>query len=185
MLTTLHQNKGRQRLLGLVMGIFFGFFLQKGGATRYDVILGQLLLEDFTVVKIMLSAVVTGMLGVHLLHSLKLVQLHPKPGSWATAVWGGILFGIGFAVLGYCPGTLAGAVGNGFLDAAAGGILGIIAGAGLFASIYGRIEKPILIRGDFGDKTFPQLLGVGPWTVVIPAAVVLVTILWLLEGAGL
>jgi hypothetical protein len=185
MLTRWHQKKGWQLLLGLVSGLFFGFFLQKGGVTRYDVILGQLLLEDFTVVKVMISAVVTGMLGIHLLRSLKLIQLHPKPGSWATAVCGGIFFGIGFAVLGYCPGTVAGAVGNGFLDAAVGGVLGIIAGAGLFASLYGRIEKPILVKGDFGEKTLPQLLKVDAWVVVIPAAAILGVILWLLEKAGL
>lgn len=185
MLKNWHQKKGWQLFLGLISGVFFGFFLQKGGVTRYDVILGQLLLEDFTVVKVMISAVVTGMLGIHLLRSLKLVRLNPKPGSWATAVWGGVFFGIGFAVLGYCPGTVAGAVGNGFLDAAVGGVLGIIAGAGLFASIYGRIEKPILLKGNFGEKTLPQLLKVGPWAVVIPAAGILGLVLWLLERAGL
>ena len=40
---------------GLIFGILFGFFLQKGGATKYDVIIGQLLLSDFTVLKIMLQ----------------------------------------------------------------------------------------------------------------------------------
>ncbi len=52
-------------LWGLVFGIAFGFLLQKGGATKYDVIIGQLLLTDFTVVKIMLSAVLVGMIGIH------------------------------------------------------------------------------------------------------------------------
>ncbi|HHS14513.1 MAG TPA: YeeE/YedE family protein [bacterium] len=185
MLTALHQKKGLQLVLGLTAGLFFGFFLQKGGVTQYDVILGQLLLKDFTVVKIMLSAVITGMLGVHLMRSLKLIRLHPKPGSWATAVWGGIFFGIGFAVLGYCPGTIAGAVGNGFLDAAVGGLAGIVAGAGLFASIYGKIQKPVLSRGDFGEKTLSDLFHVNAWAVVLPAALILVLILVLLEKAGL
>jgi hypothetical protein len=51
---------------GLFFGILFGFLLQKGGATKYDVIIGQLLLSDFTVLKIMLSAVLTGMVGIYL-----------------------------------------------------------------------------------------------------------------------
>ncbi|MBN2199735.1 MAG: YeeE/YedE family protein [Candidatus Aminicenantes bacterium] len=185
MLNTLHQKKGWQLLLGFVAGVFFGFFLQKGGVTQYDIILGQLLLQDFTVVKIMLAAVVTGMLGVHLMRALGWVRLQPKPGSWATAVWGGLFFGIGFAVLGYCPGTVAGAVGNGFLDAAVGGLVGITVGAGLFAAVYGRIQKPVLSRGDFGEKTLPQLFKTKDWTVVLPAAVVLTAVLWLLERAGL
>lgn len=72
MLTRLHSSKGGQLVLGFLAGVVFGFLLQKGGATKYDVIIGQLLLEDFTVVKIMLSAVVVGMIGVHLLRSLGL-----------------------------------------------------------------------------------------------------------------
>ncbi len=62
MLKILHENTNLQLSIGLLTGILFGFLLQKGGVTRYDVIIGQLLLTDFTVVKIMLSAVVTGML---------------------------------------------------------------------------------------------------------------------------
>jgi len=62
MLKILHENTNLQLSIGLLTGILFGFLLQKGGVTKYDVIIGQLLLTDFTVVKIMLSAVITGML---------------------------------------------------------------------------------------------------------------------------
>lgn len=62
MLKILHENTNLQLFIGLLTGILFGFLLQKGGVTKYDVIIGQLLLTDFTVVKIMLSAVITGML---------------------------------------------------------------------------------------------------------------------------
>ena len=61
----------------LFLGIVFGFLLQKGGVTRYEVIIGQLLLLDFTVLKVMLSAVLAGMLGIQVLLQLKLVALHP------------------------------------------------------------------------------------------------------------
>jgi hypothetical protein len=54
---------------GLVFGIVFGFLLHKGGVTNYDVIIGQLLLTDFTVLKIMLSAVVVGAIGIHTLQT--------------------------------------------------------------------------------------------------------------------
>lgn len=62
MLKILYQNTNLQLFIGLLTGILFGLLLQKGGVTKYDVIINQLLLIDFTVVKIMLSAVVTGML---------------------------------------------------------------------------------------------------------------------------
>lgn len=185
MLKTLHSKKGVQLLLGLIAGILFGFLLQKGGVTKYSVILDQLLLKDFTVVKIMLSAAITGTLGIHLLRSLGLVQLHPKPGSFGASVIGGLIFGVGFATLGYCPGTIAGAVGQGYLDALFGGVTGILLGAGIFASLYPRLQKTTLIKGDFGELTLPQLLKVNPWVVVIPAVILLTAILFLLQKAGL
>jgi hypothetical protein len=170
---------------GFLFGIIFGFLLQKGGVTKYDVILGQLLLEDFTVVKIMLSAVVTGMIGIHLMKSMGWIQLNPKSGSWGKNAIGGLIFGLGFAVLGYCPGTIAGAVGNGYLDALAGGLVGIIVGSGLFASLYPRLRDGILKKGDFGNLTLPRLLKVNDWVVVLPLFALLILLLYLMEQAGL
>ena len=184
MLKTLAHTK-IQLAIGLAIGVLFGFLLQKGGVTDYDVITGQLLLADFTVLKVMLSAVVTGTLGVHLLRSLGLVRLHPKPGSLGTSVVGGLIFGVGFAVLGYCPGTVAGAVGQGFLDALFGGVVGTLLGAGLFAAVYPKLRKPILSKGDFGAVTLPKLLKVNAWAVVVPAAILLTALLLWIERAGL
>jgi len=185
MLKSLHARRGVQLGIGLLIGIAFGFLMQKGGVTRYDVILGQLLLKDFTVVKIMLSAVITSMIGVHLLTSLGLAELHPKPGSLGGTAIGGLIFGVGFALLGYCPGTLAGAVGNGFLDALVGGLAGIVIGAGLFASLYPVLQRTVLHKADFGDVTLPRLLNVNPWVLVVPIAAGLVLLLVVIERAGL
>ena len=184
MLKTLSHKK-IQLAIGLAIGVLFGFLLQKGGVTDYDVIIGQLLLADFTVLKVMLSAVVTGTLGVHLLRSLGLVRLHPKPGSLGTSVVGGLIFGVGFAVLGYCPGTVTGAVGQGFLDALFGGVVGTLLGTGLFAAVYPKLQKPILSKGDFGAVTLPELLQVNAWVVVVPAAILLTAVLLWMERAGL
>ncbi|MGM0383556.1 MAG: YeeE/YedE thiosulfate transporter family protein [Thermodesulfobacteriota bacterium] len=185
MFAHLHAQKGLQLVLGLIMGVIFGFLLQKGGVTNYDTIIGQLLLTDFTVIKIMLTAVITGMLGVHVLRSLGLGQLHPKPGSLGASVIGGLIFGVGFGMLGYCPGTVAGAVGQGYLDALFGGMVGILLGAGIFAALFPKLEGFVLHKGDFGELTFPQLLKVNPWTMVIPAAIVLAAFLVLFEKVGL
>ena len=184
MLKSIHAKKGLQLTIGFLLGIAFGFLLQKGGVTRYDVIIGQLLFTDFTVLKIMLSAVLTGMIGVHLLRNLGLAQLHPKPGSIGTSVVGGLIFGIGFGILGYCPGTVAGAVGQGSMDALLGGVVGILIGAGLFAAVYHKIHDPILSKGHFGEITLPELFKVSPWIVVVPVAVLIVTLLILIEKAG-
>ena len=175
---------GIQRILGLLFGILFGFLLHKGGATNYDVILGQLLLTDFTVIRIMLSAVVVGMLGIYLMKSLGWVSLYPKKGSVGKSLAGGLIFGIGFAVLGYCPGTISGAIGNGYLDALVGGLAGILIGTGIFAAAYPRMKTGILRKGDFGDITLPRLLKVNDWVVVIPMAALIVGFLYWLELRG-
>jgi uncharacterized protein len=184
MLKTIHLHKGGQLILGLLLGVCFGFLLEKGGVTAYDVIIGQLLLRDFTVVKIMLSAVLTGMIGVYLLRSMGLAQLHPKSGTVGSSVVGGLIFGIGFGILGYCPGTAAGAVGQGRLDALLGGVVGILIGAGLYASIHHRIHGPILSKGSFGDITLPELLKVNHWIVVAVMAIVIIALLFFLEKSG-
>ncbi|HUT34483.1 MAG TPA: YeeE/YedE thiosulfate transporter family protein [Planctomycetota bacterium] len=185
MLATLHSRKGAQLLLGLGMGFGFGFLLQKAGVTTYDVIVRQLLFKDFTVLKVMLSAMVTGMVGVHLLRGLGLAKLHPKPGSAGSTVPGALVFGIGFGTLGYCPGTVVGAVGQGALDALFGGVVGALIGAALFAALYPRLRACVLGKGDFGDLTFPQLFRVPAWRVIVPVVLAVVGLLYWIEVSGL
>jgi len=170
---------------GLFIGVVFGFLLLKGGATKYDVIVGQLLLSDFTVVKIMLSAVVTGMIGIHAMKAVGWIELSIKPGSLGMNIVGGLIFGVGFAVLGYCPDTIAGAVGNGYLDAIVGGLVGIVIGSGLFAALYPKLKSGILAKGDFGELAFPKFFKVNDWIVVIPVVALIVLLLFWLESAGL
>jgi hypothetical protein len=185
-LQVIRQAKRVQLLIGLLIGVLLGFFFQRGGLTEYDVITGQLLLQDFTVIKIMLSASVTGMLLVHLTRGFGWVRLHPKPGSIGSSLVGGLIFGVAFAVLGLCPGTAAGAVGQGALDALIGGMPGILLGSWLFATFYPRLHKPVLTLGDLGAATLPEVLKAkNVWVVVLPAAILLVGLLAVLEGVGL
>jgi hypothetical protein len=185
MLKTLHRKKRMQLGIGFAAGILFGFLLQKGGVTTYDVIIGQLLLTDFTVLKVMLTAVVTGMIGVHFLRSLGLAELHPKPGSMGSTALGGLIFGAGFGILGYCPGTVAGAVGQGSLDALFGGVVGILLGAGIFSELFPGLNEKVLNKGYFGEVTWPQVLKVNPWVLVFPVAAMIMSLLFLLERSGL
>jgi len=92
---------------------------------------------------------------------------------------------VGFALLGYCPGTIAGAIGNGYLDALVGGLAGIWIGTGLFAAIYPKLNLGILKKGFYGDITLPKLLKVNDWIVVLPVAALIVLILVWMENAGL
>lgn len=116
--------------LGLVTGILFGFLLQKGQVAKFQVILGQLLLKDWTVVKIMGTAVAVGIIGVNILVAAGVASLYIQTASLARVVAGGIVFGIGMAIFGLCPGTSVAASGEGHRDAMVG-IIGMLCGAEL------------------------------------------------------
>ena len=157
-------------IYGLVTGILFGFFLQKGRVLRYDKQLGALRLMDMTIVKFMLSTVLVAMVGVYLLKDLGLIKLSVKPMNLGANILGGLIFGAGWGLLGYCPGTSAGALGEGRWDAL-WGILGMLVGAAAFAEFYPALKKSILTWGNFGKITLPQMLGVNHW-VIVPILVI-------------
>ncbi len=110
--------------LGLFTGIVFGFLLQKGRVAKYEVIVGQFLFKDWTVVKTMGTAVVVGAVGVYGLVAMDMASLHIRPALLGGVLIGAVLFGIGMAVLGYCPGTSVAGCGEGRRDAMVG-VLGM------------------------------------------------------------
>lgn len=151
---------------GLITGIIFGVLLQKARVIRYDKQLGALRFLDMTIVKFMLSTVLVAMVGVYLLKDLGLVKLDVKATVLGGNIIGGLIFGAGWGLLGYCPGTSAGALGEGRWDAL-WGILGMLAGSALYAEAYPFTKKTVLTWGVFGKITLPQVLGIGHWTVII------------------
>lgn len=166
-------------LYGLTTGILFGFFLQKGRVLRYDKQLGALRFQDFTIIKFMLSHIIVAMVGVYLLYDLGLVKLSIKATVLGGVVIGGLIFGLGWGMLGYCPGTSLGALGEGRWDAI-WGIMGMLVGAGLYAEAYPLLKTTVLTWGDYGKITIPQVLGINHWLVIVPfVAAVLALFVWL------
>ena len=170
------ENWAAQLGLGFFFGVIFGFLLQKGGVAKYEVLIGMLLLEDFTVVKVMLSAVVVGMIGIYALHTAGLVKLHIKPTRYGANTLGGILFGIGFGLAAYCPGTGAAALGQGNFDAIAV-LLGLMAGSYVFAEASGWLARTVNRWGDRGVLTLDRVLNLKPRVLVPVVATVLVLVL--------
>lgn len=152
---------------GLITGLLFGFLLQKGRVLRYDKQLSALLLKDMTIIKFMLTSVIVAMVGTYLLVDLGLAKLSIKATILGANVIGGIIFGLGWGLLGYCPGTSAGALGEGRWDAL-WGIAGMLAGAAIYAEAFPAMKATVLTWGNLGKITLPQVLGVNHWLVIVP-----------------
>ncbi|MGV3533333.1 MAG: YeeE/YedE thiosulfate transporter family protein [Chthoniobacteraceae bacterium] len=173
-------SSGGKLALAAVFGLTFGFLLQKGGVAKFNVLIGQLLLEDWTVVKVMCTAILVGMIGVSVLHGLGRVSLHLQPTRFGANIIGGLIFGVGFALLAYCPGTGAAALGQGNWDALFG-IVGLMAGSYLYAELSEWLERTVRTWGDRGVFTLPDLLRLSRRTVVMGMAVILCAVLVVLE----
>ncbi|MFP4026232.1 MAG: YeeE/YedE thiosulfate transporter family protein [Candidatus Brocadiia bacterium] len=165
-------------LLGLVTGVVFGALLQQGRVLRFEKQVGAMLLKDMTILKFMLSAIIVGMIGINLLVSAGVVELKVKAAYVGANIIGGLLFGAGWAVMGYCPGTSVGAVGEGRWHAV-WAILGMLVGAAIYAEIYPAMKQSVLTWGTYGKVTLPGALAISPW-FVIPVLVVLFLLLFAL-----
>ena len=169
------------RILGAILfGLAFGFLLQKGGVGKYQILIGQLLLQDFTVVKIMLTAIVVGMVGIFTLHRLAKVNLHLKPTRIGPNIIGGLLFGAGFALIGYCPGTVAAALGQGSYDALFA-MAGLVVGSYVYAEFSKPLKASVEKWGEKGKLTLPEALRITRSAFIPVFAALLVGVLVALE----
>ena len=157
--------------LGATTGFVFGFLLQKGGVTRFNVIVNQFRLVDFTVLKVMLTAIIVGGLGIYAMHAMGMgFTLHIKATALLANSLGGLIFGVGMVVLGYCPGTAVAAIGDGSRHAIVG-VLGMLFGAAIYAELYPWLTAHVLKVGDLGKITLASQLGVSPFVILIPLAI--------------
>lgn len=154
-------------ITGAITGLIFGFLLQKGGVTRFNVILGQFLLKDHTVAKTMGTAIVVGAVGIYAMVAAGMISaMHIKPALLVANAVGGLIFGVGMVVLGYCPGTGVAAIGEGSRHAIPG-VIGMIVGAALYAEAYPWISANVLKLADYGKATMATATGLSPWWFVV------------------
>jgi len=159
-------------VVAFVIGVGFGFFLERAGFGSARKLTAQFYLDDLAVFKVMFTAIVTAMLGVFYLAwlgilDLSLVSLVPT-NLWPQIV-GGLLLGFGFVVGGYCPGTSLVAAATGRWDGLVF-VLGVMAGILGFGEAF-PLVKGFYESGDLGRLTLPQVLHL-PYGLVVFLVVV-------------
>lgn len=166
-------NIGASLPLALLIGVAFGASLEAAGLGNANKLAGQFTLRDFSVVKVMFSAILTAMLGTFWLGRLgviALAALYVPDTFLVPQIVGGLIFGIGFVLSGLCPGTSCVAAASGRGDGLAS-VAGLFAGMLLTGLALPRFE-PFYRSTAFGALTLPGAAGL-PYGVVV-AAVVLV-----------
>jgi uncharacterized protein len=147
--------------LAVVLGIGFGFFLEKAGFGSARKLMAVFYLYDMAVVKVMFTAIVTTLVGLFVLSSagvLDLAELYVEPTNYPAAILGGLVFGVGFVVGGYCPGTSLAACATGRLDGVAF-VAGIFVASYAYAELFSGFDA-WLASSARPDLTLPLLTGI-------------------------
>ena len=165
---------------GLLMGAIFGFALEKSRVFEPGVIVGQMQLRNFIMLKVFLAAVATGALVLAFLNGFGLVKLQPKPTLYAADIVGGLILGAGISLAGACPGTTLAQIGVGYRDA----IFTLV--GGLFGAVAFTYAEPWLSKTLIGTGPkliFTDLAGIPYWQGALALAAAIIVILVLMEKA--
>ena len=158
----------------LLVGIVMGALIQRVGASSPRMILASLRLEDLTIIKFMATTIAVGSVLVYLMSLWFPMHFDIKPTYVVGVGVGGLIFGAGFALAGYCPGTCVVGMAEGRRDALVA-LLGGIAGALIFTLVYTLIEAPLIKPLNFGKITLADVLHVPAMIVAVGLAAVFLT----------
>ena len=167
-------------LSGALMGIVFGFALEKSRVFEPGMIVGQMQLRNWIMLKVFLAAVATGAVVLAFLHGFGFVKLQPKAALYAADIVGGLILGAGIALAGACPGTTLAQIGVGYRDAIFT-LLGGLAGAVAFTYAEPWLAKSLIGTGP--KLIFSDLAGIPYWQGALVLAVVIIVVLALMERA--
>ena len=160
-------------VVAFVIGIGFGFFLERAGFGSARKLVSQFYLNDLAVFKVMFTAIITAMLGVTYLSWIGVLDLslvYLTPTYVLPQLAGGLVLGFGFVIGGYCPGTSIAAVASGKIDALVY-VGGMLFGTFLFAELYPLVAQ-FHESTDLGAVTIPQYFNL-PYGLVVFAVVLL------------
>jgi len=160
---------------GLLVGIVMGALIQRVGASSPRKILASLRLEDITIIKFMATTIAVGAVATYLLSLWTPMHFDVKPTYVIGVALGGLIFGAGFAISGYCPGTCVVGIAEGRRDglvALAGGIVGAL----VFTLAYRVLEAPLIKPLAYGKITFADVLHVPGWVVALAMGALFLTV---------
>jgi len=158
-------------ILGLIIGMVFGAIIQLAGASNYHKILGSLLLKDMDIIKLILMSIAVGTVGIYALDLVDMANMSIKPTYVVGIVIAGLIFGVGFAVAGYCPGTCIVASAEGKTDAIVT-VLGGLAGVLVYSIVYPAIRGLIEVT-NYGEVTIPSTLDINGLWIAVPFSAIL------------
>lgn len=156
-------------IIAAVFGTIFGILLNKGRVTDYNVIVNLFRFKDLTVLKIMLTAIVIGGIGVFAMKELGWIEgYHIKDTNLAGIILGSGIFGVGMALYGYCPGTAVAAIATGRVHAMVG-FLGMLFGGIVYALSYGWIKANLLNIGQLGKVRLDEVTPIPAlvWLIIL------------------
>lgn len=169
-------------IIAVILGFFFGFFLERAGFSSAIKLTNQFYFKDFSVLKVMFTAIVVAMLGIvyfSMLGWLDMGQLYIPPTFLWPQIVGGLLLGAGFIVGGYCPGTSVTAAAIGKIDAfffIAGVLIGIFG----FGVIFPKIER-FAMSGGRGNLTIPQWFDINAGIIALGVTLIALGAFWASE----
>jgi len=160
-------------IVAFLIGIGFGFFLERAGFGSARKLTAQFYFTDLAVFKVMFSAIITAMIGLFYLGWMGVLDLslvYLTPTFMLPQVVGGLLLGVGFVVGGYCPGTACVGLATGKIDALVN-LLGIFAGILVFGELFPFVEA-FYTATPMGQVTLPQIMNI-PYGVVVFAVILM------------
>ncbi len=167
----------------ILFGAIFGVLLHRGGVANYNVIVNQFRLKDFTVMKIMFTAIIVGGIGVSILHGQDLAKYSVKDANLLGIALGAAIFGAGMVLYGYCPGTGVAAIATGSIHALVGGV-GMLAGGILYALSYPWVKTNIMNKLAYGKIRLPEITGIPDAVWFAALIVIAVVVFFFVERAG-
>ena len=171
-------------ITGLIIGILFGFVMQRGRFCMNSAFRDTVLLKDYTLLKSVGAAILVSMIGFAIMAATGLIQINPKPLFWGANLVGSFIFGIGMVVAGGCASGITYRVGEGMVGALVAviglAIAGTLTAMGFLKPIKDALQTSTTITtADGASPTLASVLGL-PYPIMALVIAIVLAVIWFL-----